>query len=374
MITRIGAVASVLAVVAFFAAVAAADENRSPADVKKVHAFAIVVGGEKIDVEKALKEAGLKGEQLKKAKAAVEKALKSVHSHAPGQVHRQIQVVPRVTVLGSNDQPQKIELKILGEMVTDVDGNIQRRTIEHKVDTASIEKAKEALAKAMEQLREHGLDEEQRKKIQAAIEQALKDHQKQLIISLDAALEGHGPRDFMIGVECAEVSDELRAQSGVAEGIGVAVNSVFDDTPAAKAGLKKDDILIKVGDQDLKDARQLIGAIQKAGKEKKKLTLTILRGKDEKTVVVEPAKRQSLSVTIPEIGGWRDALGRRLFDLPDKRMLMIGPGVVTDGAATPGEKAQAEKIKKLEKQVDALTKRVKQLEAALKKMKADDSD
>ncbi len=351
------------------------DGGGSDGGEKQVRAYAFALGGASPDIEKALKEAGLKGEQLEKAKAAVEKALKG--ALAPRRVIKKddgawhIEMVPRVTVLGADDKKQHIELKVLGQTLK-LDGSVNERVIEHKIEGATIEKLREALKEATIELKGQGLDEELLKKIQAAVDQAVKTRQKRIVIGIDADIEKDKGQKYMIGVECAEMDEALREKYGVEEGVGVAVNSVFEGSPAAKAGIKKGDILVKVGEEDLKDAEQLIEAVQKVGSEKKKVSLTILRGKNEKTIVIEPADRKTLGLSLREIDQLQEGLGKTLLQLPHKRMLMIGPGVVTDKAGTPGAKTQADEIKKLRKQVEDLTKQVKQLQAAVKKMQSDD--
>lgn len=352
------------------------DGGGSDGEEKQVRAYAFALGGASPDIEKALKEAGLKGEQLEKAKAAVEKALKG--ALAPRRVIKKddgawhIEMVPRVTVLGADDKKQHIELKILGQTLKKFDGTVNERVIEHKIEAATIEKLREALEKATIKLKDQGLEDELLEKIQSGVDQALKTQQRRIVIGIDADIEKDKGQKYMIGVECAEMDEALREKFGVEEGMGVAVNSVFEGSPAAKAGIKKGDILIKLGDEDLEDAEQLVEAVQKAGSEKKKVSVTIQRDKNEKTIVIQPTDRKTLGLSLKEIGQLHEGLGKTLLQLPQKRMLMIGPGVVTDKAVTPGAEKQTGEIKKLRKQVEDLAKQVKQLQAAVKKMQTDD--
>lgn len=376
MIRRVGTMVAMLTLLGWLTdqATATADENKK--EQKQIQVRAIAVGGANLDIEKVLKESGLEGEQLEKAKAAVEKALKSVHPHrkllkAAEGVMR-LHLTPEVTAAGADEKTQRIELKVvLSKALEHSGGASDRQLTVHWVEDTP-RGVREALKKAAEKLKELGLNDEQLKKSHAAVEKAMKNHHREMVIAVEAAHGGLLGHKFMIGVECAEVDEALRNKSGVKEGIGIAVNSVFDDSPAEKAGIQKNDILIKIGDEELKNARQLIEAVQKAGQEKEKMSVTLLRGKHEKTVVVEPAERKALGLSLPEISGMHEGLGKLLLELPQKRMLMIGPGMVTDASPSPEAKAQAGEIKKLQEQVEDLAKQVKQMQAALKKMQSND--
>lgn len=60
-----------------------------------------------------------------------------------------------------------------------------------------------------------------------------------------------------LGVAQEEVSEELRAQLPLEPGAGVVVRSVIPESPAAKAGLQKNDVLVKIDDRVLTDPGQL---------------------------------------------------------------------------------------------------------------------
>jgi hypothetical protein len=60
-----------------------------------------------------------------------------------------------------------------------------------------------------------------------------------------------------LGVVTDEVSDEVRAQLPLASGVGLLVREVIADSPAAKAGLQKNDVLTKLDDQILANSDQL---------------------------------------------------------------------------------------------------------------------
>ena len=81
----------------------------------------------------------------------------------------------------------------------------------------------------------------------------------------------------------------VRAQLDLPEKQGLLVVSVVPDSPAAKAGIVRHDVLLRAGDKPLADPRQLVQAIE-ATKEGK-LKIELLHDGKPKTVEVTPAKR-----------------------------------------------------------------------------------
>jgi hypothetical protein len=76
-----------------------------------------------------------------------------------------------------------------------------------------------------------------------------------------------------LGVAPDEVSEEVRAQLPLEEGMGLILRNVTPDSPAAKAGLQKNDVLVKFDDQFLANARQLRALVHlKKDGEKARLT------------------------------------------------------------------------------------------------------
>ena len=68
---------------------------------------------------------------------------------------------------------------------------------------------------------------------------------------------------------------------------GIKITNVFDGSPAKKAKLKKGDIILKAGKKDLTRLEILKATSYFKGKKGSKVTLTVLRGKTTKKMVVE---------------------------------------------------------------------------------------
>jgi C-terminal processing protease CtpA/Prc len=92
-----------------------------------------------------------------------------------------------------------------------------------------------------------------------------------------------------LGLQPEELPDELRAQLDLPEGQGLLVTEVVAGGPAEKAGLKKNDILVKIDGKAVKGEDSL-ATFMSTAKPGQEATLTVLR----------KSKEQMLKVTIGE--------------------------------------------------------------------------
>jgi uncharacterized protein (TIGR03067 family) len=97
-----------------------------------------------------------------------------------------------------------------------------------------------------------------------------------LVFRRDKAGSGDGPEGGMgwLGVQIRKEEDK------------VSVADVFDGSPAKKAGLKKDDVMVKVGDAEVTDLLGLVRMIQQA-KPGSELTFVVKRDGKEKRVTAK---------------------------------------------------------------------------------------
>jgi membrane-associated protease RseP (regulator of RpoE activity) len=100
--------------------------------------------------------------------------------------------------------------------------------------------------------------------------------------------EAAGP-GFWIGVQLAPVPPAVRAQLGLGKEQGLMVESVIPQSPAATT-LKPFDILVGVNGRPLASHEGLTKTVQAAGKTKKSLKLTIIRGGKKSTIEITPAR------------------------------------------------------------------------------------
>lgn len=98
--------------------------------------------------------------------------------------------------------------------------------------------------------------------------------------------------NYWIGVPVAPVDATLRSHlAALPKGAGLIATDVVSESPAAKAGIKKNDILIKFNGQDLGNQEALIEQVQKsAGKESK---VEVLRAGKVEVITMTPEKRKA---------------------------------------------------------------------------------
>lgn len=121
-----------------------------------------------------------------------------------------------------------------------------------------------------------------------------------------------------IGVATSPLAPAVRAQTGLPEDVGLAVDAVTPGSPAAAAGLVPFDILAKYDDQILCAAVQLSALVKRTGTGKT-ATLTVLRGGKEITVPVKIGEREAdvtmQMVTVPGIPGGGGGAGMAIANL-----------------------------------------------------------
>ena len=94
---------------------------------------------------------------------------------------------------------------------------------------------------------------------------------------------------FWIGVQLAPIPAAVRAQLGLGKEQGLMVESVIPKSPAATT-LKPFDILVGVNGRPLAGHEGLTKAVKAAGKTKKSVKLTIIRGGKKSTIEITPAR------------------------------------------------------------------------------------
>src|SRR6058998_86543 len=98
------------------------------------------------------------------------------------------------------------------------------------------------------------------------------------------------PMTFL-GVETSQVPDVVSEQLGMAKGLGLVVEYVVPNSPAASAGIQQNDILKMLNDQILIEPSQLRKLLQTFS-DGTDVTLTILRKSQEQKITVKLAKKE----------------------------------------------------------------------------------
>lgn len=139
-----------------------------------------------------------------------------------------------------------------------------------------------------------------------------------------------------LGVQTSPVTRTLAAQLGLPADLGLVVNEVVEDSPAAGV-LQQHDILTKFEDQLLVDQHQL-GVLIRRKKEGDEVAMTIVRGGKESVVKVKLGQREvpvagmfNLEIPGPEGAGAFKWFGHNAEELARMRELPgMGPGEVND--------------------------------------------
>jgi membrane-associated protease RseP (regulator of RpoE activity) len=168
---------------------------------------------------------------------------------------------------------------------------------------------------------------------------------------------------FWIGVECHEAAPELRAQLGLEGEQGLVVVRVSDDSAAAKAGVKRHDVVVAAGDSKLSRVPDLAKAVNAA--EGKAVKLKIIRAGKEQSIDVTPTERPGDVVKYiarPHIGMFVPSAAAPMgTELPDNMTIKIErqgkkPATIV---VTRGD----EKFETSEEHLDKLPEDVRQLVA-----------
>jgi S1-C subfamily serine protease len=92
-----------------------------------------------------------------------------------------------------------------------------------------------------------------------------------------------------LGVRIRDLSeqemDELASKHGIREGFGVVIVDVMEGTPAARAGMRKGDIVVAVDDRPVTETRELQRLIA-AGPVERDARLTVLRPEGRRALAV----------------------------------------------------------------------------------------
>ena len=142
-----------------------------------------------------------------------------------------------------------------------------------------------------------------------------------------------------LGVGVEEASEALADQLGLDPGVGLVVTHVSADSPAAKAGLKRNDVLIELEGQSLVHPAQLRKLVQ-ARKPGEKVKLVFYRGGKKHTESASLEQAPARLGLLDEGAGEEKVrrLHRELLELPDDEALHTQAKTLHDSLRhVPGE-------------------------------------
>ncbi|HYO25462.1 MAG TPA: PDZ domain-containing protein [Lacipirellulaceae bacterium] len=151
------------------------------------------------------------------------------------------------------------------------------------------------------------------------------------------------PPAYWLGIHGQPLdSAVLRTHLQLADGVGVVVEEIVPDSPAEKAGLRRHDILLDVGGEQIADMMTLQTAV--AASEGKSLQLKVIRLAKEMTLQVTPEKRPAnLAAALPRSGVGSSPLAEmeRMIEQLQQGQLPAGVRVFGPGAVINGHRAAA---------------------------------
>ena len=111
-----------------------------------------------------------------------------------------------------------------------------------------------------------------------------------------------------LGVYTQEVDRDLAREFDLPVEYGAIINEVVEESPAEKAGLREDDIIIAINGDKIRDDDDLLDFIE-ASQPDSNITITVMRGEEKKDLVVKLDSkrryRQSLDYYFDRDERWR---------------------------------------------------------------------
>ena len=129
-----------------------------------------------------------------------------------------------------------------------------------------------------------------------------------------------------LGVQIQPVDEATAKALGRSETTGALIGEVFPDEPAAKAGIRAGDIIIRIGGKEIKDSSDLLRTVAQIAPGEK-TTVTVWRDGKEKTVSLVLGERASANAaanTPSAQGNGKLVLGLRLRGVKPEEAKALG--------------------------------------------------
>jgi membrane-associated protease RseP (regulator of RpoE activity) len=183
--------------------------------------------------------------------------------------------------------------------------------------------------------------------------------------------------EFWIGVSVADLEPALRAQLRLPASQGLLINDVFKESPAEKAGLKVNDILLSLNGKAVSDQKKLVELVQANGE--KPVTVELLHeGKPRGDVEITPQRRKLTQVwdatkhprafrwDVVRPGAFLNQNQPLQFQFRDLTPLTGLTGRVKDQQPKDQNAALAKRLEELEPEMSKLLRLLKELNGTLK--------
>lgn len=111
-----------------------------------------------------------------------------------------------------------------------------------------------------------------------------------------------------LGVQTEDINKENMARYGMREVRGVGITQVAKDSPAEKAGLRKDDVIVRFEGDSVTSVRKLTRLVSEVAPDQN-VRIIISRGGSEQEVAVTMGKRKDTFDSIHSLEGWKGMEG-----------------------------------------------------------------
>jgi predicted metalloprotease with PDZ domain len=102
-------------------------------------------------------------------------------------------------------------------------------------------------------------------------------------------------KEGWLGVSIQDMTSELAREKDLKTKTGAIVMKVVDDSPAQKAGFRKNDVIVKFDDKTIDDADELIQAVRKTSPESR-VNVVVMRNDQRKTLPVQVGKAKKSTI------------------------------------------------------------------------------
>ncbi len=145
------------------------------------------------------------------------------------------------------------------------------------------------------------------------------------------------PTSF-IGIMTRSPSPDVRAQVGLAEGFGLLVEEIMEDSPAKAAGIQQYDVLVLLGDQRLVNMEQLSALIRSSAKDSDAVFTLKRSGTEQKVTVKVGEKMMAIAPAGPKPWGEQiDKFGQQMRENAERlRQNVQGFTRGLQGQSNPG--------------------------------------
>ncbi len=143
-----------------------------------------------------------------------------------------------------------------------------------------------------------------------------------------------------LGISIQDLTDKLEKSMNLKSKEGVLVSDVSEDSPAEKAGLKEEDVIVEFAGKKVKDTEEFVKAVR-ATKPDTKVKIVYLRGDEKKTTEATVGRRKETAEALTvspnvfagpgmawSVGEGRGVLGMQVSELNDQLAEYFG---VPDG-------------------------------------------